>query len=123
MTSNRCCVLPGRSMESLGRSTANRTTMMTATRICMVMKWVHGRAGFSACARTSDSTLLPNPARLSLNNLVSQISCSGIDEFEKDLQNNSGRGHEQADQSSRQRERGEIQYNIAARGQQQIAKP
>src|SRR5690242_9309934 len=123
MTSNRCCSLPGRSIESRGRNTANSTTMMATTRICMVMKFVHGRAGFSACARASESTLLPTPARLSLNNLVSQISCSGIDEFEKDLQNYSGGRHEQASQSGRQRERGEIQYNIAARGQQQIAQP
>src|ERR1051326_3632905 len=97
--------------------------MIAATRICMVMKLVHGRAGFSACACTNESTLLPNHARLSLNNLVNQISCSGIDEFEKDLQNNRGCRHEQANQSSRQRERGEVQYNIAARGQQQIAQP
>src|SRR5229473_6405696 len=110
ITSNRCCSLPGRSMERRGRNTANNTKMITATRISMVMKLAQGRAGFSAWACTSESTLLPSPARLSLNNLVSQISCSGIDEFEKDLQNNSGHRHEQADQSSRQRERGEIQY-------------
>src|SRR6266446_2899060 len=121
MTSNRCCSLPGRSMESRGRNAANNTKMITVTRISMVMKLAQGRAGFSAWACTSESTLLPNPARLSLNNLVSQISCSGIDEFEKDLQNNSGYRHEQADQSSRQREFGEIQYNIATRGQQQVA--
>ena len=44
----------------------------------MVMKFAHGRAGFSACARTSDSNAFPNPARWSLNSLVSQSSCSGI---------------------------------------------
>src|SRR5437660_9619705 len=119
MTSNRCCNLPGRSIESRGRNTAKSAKMITATRISMVMKLAQGRAGYSAWACTSDSTQLATPARLSLNSLVSQISCSGIDEFEQDLQNNSRYRHEHADQSSRQRQRGEIQYNIATRAQQQ----
>ncbi len=84
-------------MESRGRNKANNTKMITVTRISIVMKFAQGRAGFSAWACTSESALLPSPARLSLKNLVSQISCSGIDEFEKDLQNNSSCRHEQAD--------------------------
>src|SRR5580765_4561534 len=103
MTSNRCCSLPGRSVESSGRNTANNTKMITVTRMSIVMKFAQGRAGFSAWACASESTLLPSPARLSLKNLVSQISCSGIDEFEKDLQNNSGNGHEQSQSGGRQR--------------------
>src|SRR5689334_22596923 len=122
MTSNICCTFPGLSTESRVRRTMNKTTMIAATRICMVMKLAQGRA----CAGKTKipSSALPRPARLSLKSLVSQISCASIsDQLIQDFDDNCGRRHKKTHQSGRQTDLGKPQYNIAGRGQQEVAQP
>src|SRR5579871_3520015 len=102
MVSKICCVLPGRSMESRGRKKAKSTMIIAATRICMVMKLVQGRAGCSAWTWKIPRIQLPRPARYLLNRTVSQVSDSGIQQLEQDLQNDGGGWHKKADQPGRQ---------------------
>src|SRR5438034_5677295 len=120
MASKACCSFPGRSIESCDRRIANSTTMIRATSTSIDADADQGRsiAGWPIRPRAA----LASDARWSLNRAVSQGSCSGINKFDENFQNDGGGRHEQADQTGRQTDFGKPQYSIRAQSQEQIAK-
>src|SRR5574341_936572 len=64
--------------------------------------------------------LFATPARYLLKSAVIQSSCSGIDQFVQDFEDDGSDRHEKACQRGRQVQSEKLHYNIAADSQQEI---
>src|SRR5580658_4057059 len=119
-TSKMCCVLPGLSTERRGRSTANRATRSTTTRISITSQFCQGCAGSSGVTWTALRMELAAPPRYWLKTLVSHSSCSGIGYFVQDFHDDGRCDDEKSRQNRHQADSQAFDYNIAGAREKQI---